>query len=103
MAVPCQNFFHCNAPFSSITPDVPVGRHAHTMQLPMEVGKQRQALSPGFTIDNNARDALMIVLDLGPPSQWDAATEAKMRILISKDQRPQLFLTQGELDSQSAE
>ena len=55
--------------------------------------------SAGFTIDNNPNDSLMIVLDLGPRSEWDTATEAKMRILLAKGLSPQLFLTQEELRS----
>ena len=53
--------------------------------------------APGFTLEPNPADALMVACPLSPPGEWDDVLGARVALLRRRGLQPQLFLPAAAL------
>lgn len=52
---------------------------------------------PGFTLEPNPADVLMVACPLPPPAEWDEVLGARVALLRRRGLQPQLFLPAAAL------
>ena len=71
------------------------------VKLPLAVRKpSTQSLwffVPGFTLEPNPADVLMVACPLPPPAEWDDVLGARVALLRRRGLQPQLFLSAAAL------